>query len=541
MPKTKKHRSQKNLLISAGGEDLRQMYPKQDPSIKKQQREAKPPRQYHSEPPQPIPGFNLAGRPSEANKLVGGIYQNLKKHAKPIITQDLNTASYWQFKITTSNREWFRFDVDSLSMVLFGKYTNASYDANGTAEARTQKHALKALTQKPPVFFDPSVLATVFIASVDVCINNVPVPTNNNLNNFLSHYARFSRVFTHKAYGTNYVECNDDLKNTDENTLNKYLHYGAKFLDYGTYNATEGKRVPIRLHGIFPFENTCRPRAALINSSNDSLYFPPGTTVDIRINLNPHKEKLLFSSNHVNIDTHYYDTGAATAITGLELSVQDVSLSYETYILDEERHLKSLSEFQQGLSAKYDYDIVYTMHQNIVSNQSYVSNDFQIPPFCAMLCIMFLPDHGVFFTPSLNKPPSAFSRFPSNCTKMKLKFNGVALICDELENPGIANHHNEHSKHVLYEYLTSRRLYSGKFDFFFPNKGPLNQMIVIDMENQKSQSTGILNIETYYNETKSTANNQILIFSIHANGRAEAKLLNKIDFNYEWKFYTLPH
>lgn len=536
-----KHRSKRNHLepiISADGD----IYPKQSKAIKKRNKEAKPARLPNSEIPTPISGFNLAGRPRQADEKIGGIYQILQKHAKPTVSGDLNSSSYWQFRITSSNREWFRFNVDSLSMVLYGSYTNPGYATSTNASPAIEKaptHALRALKVKPNIFFDPSVLATTFISSVDVSINNVPVPTNSNLCNFLPHYARLSQVFTHKA--VNYASNNDQLKNTG-NSTNPIYNAGAHYLDYGLWTSKEGKRIPIHLHGIFPFECTNRSRAALTYHSNDNLFFPPGTQVDIRVNLLPEKNKLIFTGDHLDLQDAYY-TSTPTTYTpaDLTLSVQDVSLSYETYILDEAHHLKCLAEFQKGMSAKYDYDIVYTSYQCIPSNQSYASNDVQISPYCALLYILFLPDHGLFFTPSQNKPPSAFSRFPPNCTKMKLKFNGIPLICDEIENPGIANNHTELSKRALFNYLVSKRLYNGTFEQFFPNHlGAMNQCFVVDMENQKSQMVGILNIETYYNASKSTSEKQILVFSIHSNGRAEAKLLNKVDYNYEWEFYTLP-
>ena len=426
-------------------------------------------------------------------------------------------------------------------MVLYGTMANSNIVPAGTTKQQAAEHALRAASLKPDIWFDPSVLATCFVESVDVTINNVPVPTNSNLKNYLTQYARFSEIFHHQA--RNYISTGDDVDLVD-NSANPRILSGKKYLDYGTFNATEGRRVPIKLHGIFPFEFTCRPRAALTTHSNDNLFFPPGTCVDIRVNLKQHKDKMIFDATaHQVLGTKYFAETAASAPTALKLTVQDVSLTFETYTLDEHNHLQTLREFHRGMSAKYDYDIVMPMHQTLASNQSYLSNDFQIPPYCSLLCIMFLTDASLFYTPSKNKSTSGFSRFPPNCTKMKLKFNGQSLICDEFENLGVSNNHNELSKKILHDYLVNNRFYNGSFNTYFPKKSSnaaLNQCIVVDMENLQSPLVGTLNVETYYNSDKSTAEKQLLVFSIHANARAEVKQLNNTDYNYEWKFFTKP-
>lgn len=519
----------------------RSRHQKSTSGIKKPKKEAAPPQDPSAEEPAPISGFNLAGRPSRAQNS-GGIYNIQHKTIKPIISGDLNTTPYWQFRVTSNNREWFRLSVDSISMILFGQYTNAAAATaldTATAETKAEKHALRAGKLKPLLFFDPSVLGTTFISSVDVNINNVPVPTNANLNNFLTAYTRFSNVFHHKSTEVFSSE-SDTALNTTTSQMTTAVYEGAKYLDYGFYNATDGRRVPIYLHGIFPFERTCRPRAALNKYSNDNLFFPPGTSIDIRVNLFPDKVNLLFNRHHLPLSTRYYSKTAAQALDDdVELTIQEVTLTYETYILDEKNHLSAMKEFHRGMTAKYDYDIVYPMHQSLASNQSYAHNEFQIPPYCSMICLMFLPDHALFYTPTQYKPISGFSKFPTHCINMRVKFNGTPLICDEFENIGILNHHNENSKRILYKYLVKNRLYSKSFETYFPTKAPLNQYFIKNMENMQSALTGSLTIETFYNSQKSPTNEQLLLFSIHAYGRGEVKLLNKIDYNYEWKFFNL--
>lgn len=279
-----------------------------------------------------------------------------------------------------------------------------------------------------------------------------------------------------------------------------------------------------------------------MNEGHENLFFPPGTCLDIRVNIKPNKIQQLFQGAHLPAKAKYLVHQAAPSeLTNIDLTVQDVTLAYESNIMDEALHIQTMNDFKRGYTGHYNFDVVYPFHQSLVGNQSFTRNEFQIPPYARMIAVMYLNDHALFDTPSQKKPTSGFSVFPSNCTNLSVKFNGTALVCDQFQNLGIANNHTEVSKQILFDYLLQSRLYSGSFSSYFPvdEAISINQVLIFDIENLLTGLTSILSLEAFYNSTKSPENLQILVFSIHGTGKGEVKLLNKIDQNYEWKFYTI--
>lgn len=508
----------------------------------KSKRETAPDQDPTEETFMPVPAYNLAGRPVRAQQKLRGIFENQTKIVNPNISGDLNTTPYWNFRVRANNREWIRLHPNSLSMTLFGTYANPNKTDGATGKAGADNLSLQSFSATPTVFMDPSVLATCFVDSVDVNINNVPVPTNANLNHFLTQYSRFCNVFHRKS--EHFFSVSDKISVTGvtggKSGFHPTMQAALQPFDYGSWDATEGRRIPIYMHGIFPFDNTCRVREAMMASGYENLFFPPGTTLDIRVNLKRDKYQQLFQAGHIPIKAKYMSNEVATNIDPLKLTVQDVTLTYESNIMDEKMHLTAMSDFKKGYSGLYDYDIVYPFHQALNSKQSFTRNEFQIPPRARMLAVMFQPDHALFYTPSQKKPPSGFSTFPKNCTDLMVKFNGVPQLVDRFKNLGIANNNTEISKNILFEDLKKKRLYAGNFESYFPEKDnhSINQVLIFDVENLMTSLTSILSLEAFYNADKSPENIQILVFSVHDTGRGEVKLLNGIDHNYEWKFFT---
>lgn len=508
----------------------------------KSKRETAPDQDPAEETFMPVPAYNLAGRPVRAHQKLKGIFESQIKSISPNISGDLNTTPYWAFRIRANNREWIRLQPNSLSMILFGTYPNPNKTSGAAGKNGADNHSLEAFKLAPTVFMDPSVMGTCFVDSVDVNINNVPVPTNANLNHFMTQYSRFCNVFHRKA--ENFFSLSNKISVTGVTTGKEGypppLQVGLEPFDYGDWNATEGRRIPIYMHGIFPFDNTCRVREAMMASGHENLFFPPGTTLDIRVNLKRDKVQQLFQGTHLPIKDNYMSTTATSTLKDIALTVQDVTLTYESNIMDEKMHLTAMSDFKKGYSGLYDYDVVYPFHQALMSNQSFTRNEFQIPPRARMLAVMYLVDHALFYTKSQKKPPSGFSTFPANCTDLLVKFNGVSLVADRFKNIGIINHNAEISKSILFEDLKKKRLYAGHFQSYFPEKDchSINQVLIFDVENLMTDLTSILSLEGFYNATKSPANLQILVFSVHDTGRGEVRLLNGIDHNYEWKFFS---
>lgn len=489
----------------------------------------------------PAPGYNLAGRPLKAERKLGGIYEQQIKTVTPIVTGDLNTTPFLHFVVRANSREWIRLKRNSISALIYGLYPNPS--KSGTSgESGADNWSLRPLKGKPCVFFDPSVMGTCLVESVDTMINGVPVTSNHNLNHFLTQYTRLCHVFNHKADVYLAEASKISFDHTSDGHFPAPLRAGMEPLNYNGWDKTEGKRLPIYMDGIFPFDNICRVREALMNQGHENLFFPPGTQLDIRVNLKRDMWKQLFFQEHFPFKTKYWSSTAITdELPAIKMTLQDVTLAYESNMMEEQMHLTTMAEFKRGSKGIYHFDVVGVHYQGLLSSQSFTRNEFQIPPKTSMLMIMFQQDHAVFYTPTQKKPTSGFSMFPDHCTEMKVKFNGSSLIAEQLKNLGLRNNHTEISKSVLYDYLKNKRLYGGKFETYFPDNGDysLNQVLIFDVEGASmTETTNLLTLEAFFDNTKSPANIQIVVFSIHATGRGEVKLLNQIEGNYEWRFFN---
>jgi hypothetical protein len=100
---------------------------------------------------------------------------------------------------------------------------------------------------------------------------------------------------------------------------------------------------------------------------------------------------------------------------------------------------------------------------------------------------------------------------------------------------------SELSKKLLYQYLKNLRAFAGEFDDLFPRyeaQRSLVQGFVFDLKDYMSSNTEHLNIQCEFagpGAVTSPANTQIVVFSVHRNGRATCQQADH-PFSYIWNF-----
>jgi hypothetical protein len=145
--------------------------------------------------------------------------------------------------------------------------------------------------------------------------------------------------------------------------------------------------------------------------------------------------------------------------------------------------------------------------------------------------------------PATRKPISAWSRFPAHCTNMKIGFAGEEnLITENLENFGIATKQNEISKKIYFDYMTSHNMFAGTFEDLFGHETAsqsLVQILPVDLGHLDSAKTERLTVELKFSTAEvSPAGLQILVLSVHTNGRAVCSA-DKTVHDWKWEFKTL--
>ena len=490
-----------------------------------------------------IPGFNLAGRPDSLKKKEGGLKRNEFKAVGPYHTGNVNTETYWHFIIRSSKNEWIRFKPDSLSMLLYGVYENPARDdrVGQPASVRAADHALQAGNNAPGMFLDPTVLGTSFVDRVDVSINNVPVPTNSAVGKLLLQYVRVARIFNSRP----------DLalvKNTDaayaaaRANLKAAMRRATAPFDYYAWNSQVGQRVPVFLDGIFPFDFKNKTLESVDREREPNLYFPPDTEIAVKVHVHPNKIEGVFH-NEVTLQ-RYFDPAVICDRPGgnLRLSVQEVTLEYESAELMASEHVKVMKQYLDGGLGVYDYDIARGQNQPLTPGASYTHNSFQLMPHARLAYIMFLPDHATFPMEATRKPLSGLSRFPENSADMTIDFAGEAnIITPHFVNFGKQAENHHISMKIYHDYLVRNHMTSYSFDDFFPRDAAeysLVQCFVVDLKNHLSDRTELLNLKSTYTGGTSPPSTQVVCISVHPNGRATCRS-SGTQFEWIWSFSQL--
>jgi hypothetical protein len=493
-----------------------------------------------------LPGFNLAGRPEALKTKDGGIKKSEVKTVGPYHTGNVNTESYWHFVVRSNKNEWIRFNPDSISVVVYGTMDNPKYlEGSNDPLKKTKTVALQAGIGAPRMFLDPSVMGTSFVYRVDASINNVPVPTNSAIGGLLLHYVRCARVFNHQARDC-FVTNKDvtliaaDEEDATRNSLSAAMKKAVSAFDYFDPLTNKGARVPVYLDGQFPFDRRNATLESIDRQKEQNLFFPPDTTVEIKLHLYRSKAEAIFHHqltlpDYFNPDKLEVDAPNAD----IQITFQDVTLEYESVELKAAEHVKAMKQYMDGGVGLYDYDIVRGQHQAMEAGQSTTQSIFQIAEYCRLIYIIYIPDWATFPMERTRKPLSAFSRYPTGCTGISLSFAGERhLITQRFENFGVASTNNEISKKILFSNMKENRMLNFAFEKMFSRSEDeycLNQGFVLDVKHLMSDKTEMLTIQHEFATSTSPNKLQVVCISVHPNGRATCRA-GSSQFEWIWSF-----
>ena len=455
----------------------------------------------------------------------------------------VNTSTEWTFVIHSAKGEFFRFFSNSMTASIYSSTANPAVNPAGDAKAMAARWSTTALATNPTMFLDPSVLGTSFVKSVRVSINGVPVQSNNYVDPHLLHYVRCSRIFNSKpdpflARADQLVIPGAAGDRTGKSVTQKAM---LKPFDHVTWDDTRANRVPIFLDGIWPFDHRNRTVESIDRQPEPPLYLPPDSRLEITVELHRNRFAGIFHT-HCHTYEQYFgeaNVNASAAIT----TIEDVLLEYESCELTSKEHDEVIKEYRDGKVGNYDYDIVRSQHQILDANVAYCVKWFQMQPHCRLAYILFLPNHAIFPIQGTQKPISAWSRFPLHCTNIKLAFAGEEnLITENLENFGVATRQNEISKKIFFDYMTANSMFAGTFEDLFAhenNSQSLVQILPVDLGHLDSAKTERLTVELKFSTANlSPAGQQILVLSVHTNGRAVCSA-DKTVHDWKWQFQTL--
>jgi len=443
----------------------------------------------------------------------------------PIHLSDINTSHVWTFTMKSRADEFVRFNVESLSMVVFGTYANpvVSTVPADPPENRAANWALRARSNQPQMFLLPTVAGTGFIQRVEVLVNGVKVGTNDSLGTHLSEYAHLSNVF-YPNPKVPHLATTEDIVNTGRANKTKAMTEATKFFDYNTWNAEIGNRIPAYLFGVFPFDTKNKTRIAATKEEPEAMYFPPETEFTFKVFLNQSKRQSIFHLQSCTMVDYFVDAEVG-AVANYNLTFQTVELSYECVKLKPAEHLAITSKLSKT-TLSFPYDIARVQYQALQPLASYTETVFQIPPEASILYVLFLKSWQVQFTPGVVKPVSPLSRFPHECTTMKMSFgNEPHLILKKMTNFGQRPVLSQDiSIFNYYKYLRERGFFTGDYDQIFPpltNTDSYLQVLVADLSPLSTKRTDQLKIYCHFTGVqKSPTDSIVMAVTVHPTGLA---------------------
>jgi hypothetical protein len=485
---------------------------------------------------------NLAGRVDYHLRSPLGVKTHEVKVAKPYHQVNLTTEPFITFVIQANKNEFIRFHRDSLSLVFYGTWNNrdAADDAD-TDEGKSKRWSLRAGKDRPTMFMDPSVLGSGFFHRVETMVDNVPCLSNSDLNSLHLPYVRMTRIFTDKPPGPYFATSNDF---TDPS--NPAMTAGMAPFDAPSWDFKDGYRMPVYLDGYFPFNLKNRTLESIDRSKEPNLYFPPDTTITIKLHAHRTKMESIFHPEIAPSMDEYFDSskniGSLDAY-GIRFSLLDASLAYESVQLHPTNHADVIKAFRSGGSASYNYDRVSCQHTALMPGLSMTENRFQIQPHARLVYILFLPDYATFSIEAMRRPLSGLTRFPQGCTSMKVSFAGEDhLIHERLENFGISGRQVDSSKHIYWSHLHKNRMIAAKFEQMFPkleDEYSVIQALCINLKNCISKKVETLSLKLEFSGTNtSPERQQIVVMSVHPTGTLHCSMEPHSN-RWNWQFGNL--
>lgn len=431
---------------------------------------------------------------------------------------NLSTDSHWTFVLSSSRNQWIRVWPESISAHIYGTIT-------GTAHGAVPR-ALLARSNEPRMWMDPSSLGAGFVKSATVLINNAPVFTHD-FNNHFMQYCRMSRILCKSP--SPYIALASDVTFAGgRNERTSLMIAATQPFDYEVNTRTYGSRVPIFMHGVWPFEASNKTVDCIDKKKEEPIYLPPGTTLEIKlIPFEGHMASIHL--NNMENFAAYFDAAAANAPDPRpDLTFRDLCLEYEVAILKEEDHVRVMGLLQNPNNMiPYHYDVVRTQHQSIVREQAYTENSFVVAPYCRLAYILFVVSHAAFPQEGIRKPISGFSRFIANNTKISMEFgNETDLEINNLVNFGVHGADYEITKRQFYKYLKDRSLLHG-FHKLFPRAADnfsVNQIIPLDLKAFLQPYSQVLKIMMEFGGgNTSPANQSIIVMTTHPTGMVKCQ------------------
>lgn len=488
---------------------------------------------------------NLAGIPDRLSRTPTGTKTRLSKTATPV-NPNHERQTFIHFMLQTGALEWVHFPKNSISAVVLSMSRNPNYNAAAPDGDANRIEFNVHQRGNPAQMIDPDVGGRGFFSRVEVIINDQMVPTNDSLHQLFGQYARYQAIFQRDFSGEKLPK--PHFKNLSEwvfpaapAVLSPLMNRATDMFAHRGQDDREGERIEIPMDGVFPFDLKSELHSAVEGVPAQELFFPPSTKFEVKLYYQPTKMEYIF---HQLVNAgNYYTDAAIAAPHEMRIALHQLTMEYVSVELHPQSHIDEMKKFRGDKEGYYEYDIPRGQYQTIPAGASYTENTFQINPYCRSLLIAFHPARSVTYQPHLRRPLCGWSTFPPGCTRIQVEYAQESLLGYAFTNFGVAGTHSDVSMRQYYNYLQKLNLTSNfSYEDLFPRSAEaaqrsLVQYLAFDCRHLILDKIQLLKVAMdFSNDAQSPDDYQIVVVSIHPNGRANVTNLSPHGIEWHWEF-----
>jgi hypothetical protein len=275
------------------------------------------------------------------------------------------------------------------------------------------------------------------------------------------------------------------------------------------------------MDGVFPFDNSNATLDAINGTHTTAKVLPPGTTITVCVYFYENIFDFCFNEAY-SMQQYYSSAAAATSAVTAKLTIESITLSYESITLIPSKEIELQSDLGKGGILKYNFPcLTGSQRHRLASNVTYDRAQFPVDESIELFYIGFLNDWALSIDDTQHKPLSTFSRFPKNMTRMRITYAGNPCIVESFDYFGLTPDKDNHPSMInTYRYLQEKNIAPGPYESYFPRKNePVNQYIVYDVKDRapvRGHTSVIITME--FNGQRSPANVNVVFIPVSRKG-----------------------
>ena len=262
-------------------------------------------------------------------------------------------------------------------------------------------------------------------------------------------------------------------------------------------------------NSVFPFDfqnNQCRAVTGVVN---DNGYISPATQLLFRLKK---RSDLSACIDYASVaETTYYDSAADGVRPAIDITLLDLTLSYETLALSSQDKMDKTRRSQ----ARYFVDVPRILVSRVMENQMVTNHTVPIPVGCKMVAVTWMKSDQLYLNATKMKSLLAQFHAPPKASNVTFQLDGKRLLFDRgVDNVGLSSSHWSRSCQDLHNMMVHQGVYSKRFEDMFPSAGMgHDQVFFFDFLYREFKEPTQLELEVTYTDEMSQTGWNLVSFT----------------------------